>query len=261
MKIKAFFTLLCLLTIKHLSGAVFITVKDGSWNDTAIWDKATLPSSTDSIIIRHMVALSKDVNIDLNGALIIESTGIIYGCYDLIFCSAWLYNEGSIMADEILLYGSGGINHGCIHLKTRGYLTGATKPGCSMVFNSFFSDGEMKVNDTLNCTGPPKCSPALPPSIPPSVPHDSSTAYSLNIKCFPNPFISSFTLEYTLPEKGVMNIYVYNGAGKIVYLLQEVKESGLQKEKIELIGRFPGLYFVKINWNDYSVSEKIIKIL
>jgi hypothetical protein len=80
----------------------------------------------------------------------------------------------------------------------------------------------------------------------------------LQIKAYPNPFISNYNLSITTVKSGDVSVEMYNMAGKLVYLK---KFSNLYKGENTLNVQpnitTPGVYIVKIIFND----EKLVKVV
>lgn len=81
---------------------------------------------------------------------------------------------------------------------------------------------------------------------------------SFELKVFPNPVSDSFKIEGLIPNKGNLNIKVYNIFGKIVYERNE--EGGNQKviEEIKTQKWKKGMYQVVIQNDKGKVTKKII---
>ncbi len=83
---------------------------------------------------------------------------------------------------------------------------------------------------------------------------------STNIQCYPNPFSETTTLSYSLKQKSVVSIEIYNSQGQSVFKqIGEVKSEGIHK-MIFGSQNFPvGIYFCVLKTNEGSQTIKIIK--
>ncbi len=84
---------------------------------------------------------------------------------------------------------------------------------------------------------------------------------------FPNPFIDYTEIKYVLPQKGKVEINIYNLAGqKVITLYQGIQDTGWQAVRWDGIMRTgirvgPGVYFYRINWREKVVTKKMIVLL
>ncbi|MDZ7314840.1 MAG: T9SS type A sorting domain-containing protein [candidate division KSB1 bacterium] len=82
-----------------------------------------------------------------------------------------------------------------------------------------------------------------------------------NMRTFPNPFNSAFTLVYDLPQAADVVISIYDLGGRLVKQLQMRKEFGRNYEQISLNGEAgSGVYWVKLTAGDVSARQKIYHI-
>lgn len=93
--------------------------------------------------------------------------------------------------------------------------------------------------------------------------NESSKAYSMKniIKCYPNPFSTSTTIEYELPKPGTINIAIYNHLGQIVETIdQGYTQNG--KHKLEWnASRLPsGIYFIQVRAGTEMGMRKVVKM-
>lgn len=76
---------------------------------------------------------------------------------------------------------------------------------------------------------------------------------------YPNPFLSSTAIKYTLPEKGSVEITVYDFTGKEVYLHKTgVQEKGFYEFTLNLEKLSSGAYFCKVSAGS---KVKILKLM
>lgn len=137
--------LLILLIVVCLPAHIYpqVTVANGDWEDTLIWDNGTVPSLTDTVIVQHFVTFNNDLEFDSPGMLIIDSAHILCGHYHIdVWCGAKVLVNGQLKMKS--LYSEGEvINHGFIHFEeTMIYST-----PCSYSY----SDGSIHGGDTFDC--------------------------------------------------------------------------------------------------------------
>lgn len=87
--------------------------------------------------------------------------------------------------------------------------------------------------------------------------------YSLSHN-FPNPFESITEIEYSLKNKGMVNLSVFNVLGeKIAELVNEYKDAGSYKIKFDGTNLSEGIYFYKINvtGNDEDFSQSRMMVI
>ncbi len=82
------------------------------------------------------------------------------------------------------------------------------------------------------------------------------------IQCFPNPFSETTTLSYSLTQKSVVSIEIYNSRGQLVFKQKEgVKHEG-QQEMIFGRQNLPtGIYFCVLKTNDPACAGQTTKII
>ncbi|WP_308709562.1 glycosyl hydrolase family 18 protein [Marinoscillum pacificum] len=82
----------------------------------------------------------------------------------------------------------------------------------------------------------------------------------LNITSYPNPFSDSFTLDFKLENSNVVNLTIYNAAGKEVFH-QEIGTigKGTHHHSINATGFPEGVYFCKIQIGSDTQTIKMVK--
>ena len=89
---------------------------------------------------------------------------------------------------------------------------------------------------------------------------DSVNKYSLK-QNYPNPFNSTTTINYSIPESGLVKLSVYNLLGQEVEeLVNEVKVLGNYSNSFNASKLSTGVYFYKIQVGNYSKIYKMITI-
>ena len=82
--------------------------------------------------------------------------------------------------------------------------------------------------------------------------------YSLE-QNYPNPFNPSTTIKYTIAKPGLVKIAVYNALGqKVKDLVNEVKESGSYNITFNASSISSGIYFYRIETQQFSEVKKMI---
>jgi hypothetical protein len=89
---------------------------------------------------------------------------------------------------------------------------------------------------------------------------DYQLLYAYQLKQnYPNPFNPSTTIEYSIPEKSLVRITVYDILGKEVsVILNEIKDAGQYKSLYNAAGLSSGIYICKIVSGNFN---KVIKLM
>jgi hypothetical protein len=84
--------------------------------------------------------------------------------------------------------------------------------------------------------------------------------YSLE-QNYPNPFNPSTTIEYNLPQNGLVTLKVFNVLGKeVATLVNGPVEAGIHKVNFDASKINSGVYFYTIDAGAYSETKKMILI-
>ena len=76
---------------------------------------------------------------------------------------------------------------------------------------------------------------------------------------FPNPFNPVTTINYSMPENGLVNLTVYNSLGQVVKeLVGEEKKAGRHNITFSSDNLSSGLYFYEIRVNEFRDTRKMI---
>ena len=76
---------------------------------------------------------------------------------------------------------------------------------------------------------------------------------------FPNPFNPSTIIKFELPSAGLVQLKVYDILGKeVAELLNEYKPAGIHKVQFNGDRLSSGIYFYKIQTQDYPQTKKMI---
>jgi hypothetical protein len=76
---------------------------------------------------------------------------------------------------------------------------------------------------------------------------------------YPNPFNSSTTIEYGLPEAGRVRIVVYDLLGrKVETLIDEEKQAGRHRAVWDASGYSSGIYFYRIEAGDFVDTKRMV---
>jgi len=86
------------------------------------------------------------------------------------------------------------------------------------------------------------------------------------LKNYPNPFMNSTRITYSIPRKGKVELFVYNLKGQLVKkLVNSVQDSGSYTEIWNGRNRqnkqcYSGIYFYQIRYNGKSKTKKMILV-
>jgi hypothetical protein len=82
----------------------------------------------------------------------------------------------------------------------------------------------------------------------------------LDVSIYPNPFRDLVTISYDLPEPGSVQITLYDALGKEIMLLENNSQQVAGQHSILLRGQSldKGLYYIKVQTKNYSISKKLI---
>jgi photosystem II stability/assembly factor-like uncharacterized protein len=76
---------------------------------------------------------------------------------------------------------------------------------------------------------------------------------------YPNPFNPTTTIRYSLPEKQLVTLRIYNSLGEMVSeLVNEVKEAGIYEIEFNASGFPSGIYFYRIISGKFIETRKMI---
>ena len=76
---------------------------------------------------------------------------------------------------------------------------------------------------------------------------------------YPNPFNPSTTIEYSVPQNGLVTLKVYSILGKeVATLVNEQVDAGKHKIDFDAIGLNSGVYFYKIESGNFVETKKMI---
>ncbi len=88
--------------------------------------------------------------------------------------------------------------------------------------------------------------------------HDN-TAFSISINNFPNPFNSTTTVLYSVPEQGIISLDLFNGIGeKIKNLDVGYKDRGEYEMKLNADEISSGIYFIVLRTINHTRCHKIM---
>ncbi len=76
---------------------------------------------------------------------------------------------------------------------------------------------------------------------------------------YPNPFNPETRIDFTLPEKQLVSLRIYNTLGELVgELVNEEKPAGSYSVKLNAIGLSSGIYFYKLQAGDFVETKKMV---
>jgi flagellar hook assembly protein FlgD len=82
----------------------------------------------------------------------------------------------------------------------------------------------------------------------------------------PNPFNTSSTIYYSVPESGIVNVNIYDITGKLMKTLVNEQKSGGKHAVVwdgndnKGIEVSPGMYFYRIQSGNHSCSGKMVRL-
>lgn len=81
-----------------------------------------------------------------------------------------------------------------------------------------------------------------------------------NVRIYPNPFRDFVTISYNLPESGSILISLFDAVGKEITILENNSQQDAGQHSIVMKGQFldKGLYYIKVQTKNYSISRKLI---
>lgn len=81
-----------------------------------------------------------------------------------------------------------------------------------------------------------------------------------NVMAFPNPFKDFVNISYWLPEKGSIMISLFDAVGKKVRIIENEVHQNAGQHVIVMDGQNleKGLYYIKVQTKNYSVSKKLL---
>ena len=83
---------------------------------------------------------------------------------------------------------------------------------------------------------------------------------SQQFNIYPNPFKNNFTLEYSVKSVSKVKISIYNTIGQQMTILENdvSQNAGNHKINYDASELEPGIYFCKIETDDYTIVKRII---
>lgn len=82
------------------------------------------------------------------------------------------------------------------------------------------------------------------------------SAYELS-QNYPNPFNPSTSIQYALPKTGQVSIVLFNTLGqKVKTLVDEVKQAGTHRIRLNATELPSGIYFYKIVAGDFTSTKR-----
>ncbi len=74
----------------------------------------------------------------------------------------------------------------------------------------------------------------------------------------PNPVRDYTFIEYYLPKSATVNILIRNILGEVVWNENKISNQGTNRLKIDASSFSNGVYFYQVNYNNQSISKKIV---
>ena len=76
---------------------------------------------------------------------------------------------------------------------------------------------------------------------------------------YPSPFTSSFKIHHYLPPVDLQSVGVYNSIGQLVWR-KDLNGQGNTEEFVDMRGMASGVYEVKLNYTNKTVTERVVKL-
>ena len=78
---------------------------------------------------------------------------------------------------------------------------------------------------------------------------------------YPNPFNPVTTIKYSLPQTGYTTLKIYNSVGEeMATLVNNVKETGTHEVKFDASFLSSGVYYYRLESENFSKTKKMILI-
>ncbi len=88
--------------------------------------------------------------------------------------------------------------------------------------------------------------------------HSIPAEYAL-MQNYPNPFNPTTTIEYSIPESGLVKLKVFNSLGQEVAVLKNgIEEAGIHSASFNASKLSSGIYYYRIEANSFSSVKKMI---
>lgn len=89
-------------------------------------------------------------------------------------------------------------------------------------------------------------------------PIETPKAFSLS-QNYPNPFNAITTIRYQLPQPAAVNLSIFNLSGELIKtLINEPQGAGFHLTNWNARGVSSGIYFIRLNADEYTVTKKCI---
>ena len=210
----------------------YYSVKDGYWNNTTTWQGGVLPDLADTVIIRHIVIFTQDLNVPSTGYIQIDSAATLCGINSIeTDCGSYFYNWGTVKADTVIITDGG--NYGFIHA-----LNQYSVSPC--LITTYI--GAALIGGTFSCI--------LPTSI---IEQDVSDEVELNV--IPNPFFDRLNFDLiSETQEDNLTIILLDYTGRII-LKNIVDKTG----HLDLSSLSSGIYILKVLHNERWYVKSVIK--
>ena len=80
-----------------------------------------------------------------------------------------------------------------------------------------------------------------------------------DFQVMPNPFGTSFTVQFELEKDAAVGLTMFNALGAVVYTQHQELTSGVQQTRIEAADLVPGIYFLQVATPNGQFTKKIVK--
>jgi len=89
----------------------------------------------------------------------------------------------------------------------------------------------------------------------------SSPSFPLRLSVFPNPFSSNAVAFFELPGSGLVTIQVFDLSGRLIeQVIDSMLETGNQAIELDGSEWSPGIYLIRLNAGNHTVSHRCILV-
>ena len=83
----------------------------------------------------------------------------------------------------------------------------------------------------------------------------------LSMVCMPNPSAGEVTLQYMLPEVGIMKLDIFDRYGReMKNILNEIQQSGFHEMTVDASDLADGVYFCRLQAGNFTVTSRLVII-
>lgn len=87
---------------------------------------------------------------------------------------------------------------------------------------------------------------------------ESAINHKLKVRVYPNPFSTSTTIEYDLPQPSTVQLTIFNHLGTQVDFIQQNQSRGKQQITWDALSLPPGIYYFRLQTGEQLASGKLV---